>query len=55
MVVERASAGDMDHVQHAMDLFVDFAAVFVRLLVILMQNSERREQRERERRGDKRK
>jgi FtsH-binding integral membrane protein len=48
MVVERASAGDMDHVQHAMDLFVDFAAIFVRILVILMQNSEKREERERE-------
>jgi hypothetical protein len=50
MVVERASAGDMDHVQHAMDLFVDFVAIFVRLLIILMQNNGKREKREREKR-----
>jgi hypothetical protein len=48
MVVERASAGDMDVVQHALDLFVDFAAMFVRILIVLMRNQEARERRERE-------
>ena len=33
MIVEKANAGQMDHVKHALDLFVDFAAIFVRLLV----------------------
>lgn len=50
VVVERASAGDLDHVQHALDLFVDFAAIFVRVLIILMKSSEDRERRERRKR-----
>jgi hypothetical protein len=48
MVVERASAGDMDIVQHALDLFVDFVAIFVRVLIVLMKNTEQRDRRERE-------
>lgn len=52
LVVERASAGDMDNVQHALDLFVDFVAIAVRVLVILMKNQEKREQERRRRRND---
>ena len=33
LIIERAYAGDKDHVKHALDLFVDFAAIFVRILV----------------------
>lgn len=43
MIIEKASAGDMDPVKHALDLFVDFAAVFVRLLVILLQKEGQKE------------
>jgi len=49
LVVERASAGDMDNVQHALDLFVDFVAIAVRVLVILMKNQEKKDQRKRRR------
>lgn len=49
MIVEKAELGDTDHIKHALDLFVDFVAIFVRLLVIMLQNAEKRE----EKRGSK--
>ena len=47
LIVERASAGDFDHVKHALDLFVDFVAILVRVVIILMRNQERRDSNER--------
>jgi FtsH-binding integral membrane protein len=52
LVVERASAGDMDQVQHALDLFVDFMAIAVRVLIILMKNQEKKEEQRRRKRND---
>lgn len=40
----------MDHVKHALDLFVDFIAILVRVLVILLRNQEKRESDERRKR-----
>lgn len=45
VIVEKAESGDTDHIKHALDLFVDFAAIFVRILVIMLQNAEKREER----------
>ena len=45
VIVEKAERGDSDHIKHALDLFVDFAAIFVRILVIMLQNTERREEK----------
>lgn len=45
VIVEKAECGDTDHIKHALDLFVDFAAIFVRILVIMLQNAERREEK----------
>ena len=45
VIVEKAENGDTDHIKHALDLFVDFAAIFVRILVIMLQNAEKREER----------
>lgn len=52
LVVERASAGDMDNIQHAMDLFIDFMAIAVRVLIILLKNQEKRENERRRKRND---
>lgn len=51
VIIEKAYAGHTDHIKSALDLLVDVLAVFVRVLVILMRNAEKKEQRERERRN----
>lgn len=51
VIVERAEAGETDPLKPALDLLVDFVAIFVRLLVILMRNAEKREQEKREQQG----
>lgn len=48
MIVERCEAGIPDVLRDALDLFVDFAAIFVRLLVILLRNAEQKKRQERE-------
>lgn len=48
LIVERASAGDFDHVRHALDVFVDFVALAVRVLVVLLRNAEKREAAQRQ-------
>lgn len=35
-IIEKAHYGDRDYVKHALTLFVDFVAVFVRILVIMV-------------------
>ena len=42
IIVEKASLGDRDFAWHAMELFIDFVGIFVRICVILLRNSERR-------------
>ncbi|EFN54542.1 hypothetical protein CHLNCDRAFT_56207 [Chlorella variabilis] len=49
VIVERCEAGVVDPLKDAFNLFVDFVAIFVRLLVILLKNAESKERRERER------
>lgn len=55
LAVERAEAGDRDEVRAALDLFVNFSAIFVRVLVILLRSAaakdEQRERRAGRRRG----
>lgn len=53
MVIERAYAGERDHFQHALDLLIDFMAIFKRIAIIMAKNkAERdREQNKRERRS----
>ncbi|CAA3023006.1 bax inhibitor 1-like [Olea europaea subsp. europaea] len=35
-IIEKAHFGDLDYVKHALTLFSDFAAVFVRILIIMV-------------------
>jgi Bax inhibitor 1 len=41
-IVERAEAGDRDHLRHALELFTDLAGIFRRVLVLLIQSNERK-------------
>ena len=43
LMVERASQGDRDVIRHALELFIDAVAVFVRVALILMRNKQDRE------------
>uniref|UniRef100_A0A6B2LIJ8 Bax inhibitor 1 n=1 Tax=Arcella intermedia TaxID=1963864 RepID=A0A6B2LIJ8_9EUKA len=43
MILEKVSLGDNDFVGHALELFVDFVAIFVRLLIILQKLNKKKE------------
>jgi FtsH-binding integral membrane protein len=45
LILEKAINGDGDFVGHAMSLFIDFIAIFVRLLIILAKNSEKKDKK----------
>ncbi|KAJ0716277.1 putative Bax inhibitor 1 [Helianthus annuus] len=49
-IIEKAHLGDLDYVKHALTLFTDFVAVFVRILIIMLKNSAQREERKKKRR-----
>mmetsp|Transcript_9684 Transcript_9684/g.14590 ORF Transcript_9684/g.14590 Transcript_9684/m.14590 type:complete len:247 (+) Transcript_9684:73-813(+) len=50
LVIERAAAGSTDYVADALRLFIDFANIFVRLLIILLRNSSQKKDDRRRRR-----
>ncbi|XP_010275473.1 PREDICTED: bax inhibitor 1 [Nelumbo nucifera] len=49
-IIERAHLGELDYVKHALTLFTDFVAVFVRVLVIMLKNAGEREEKEKRKR-----
>lgn len=45
-IIELAHQGDMDYVKHSLNLFTDFVAIFVRILIIMLKNSAEKEKNE---------
>ncbi|KAG6526227.1 bax inhibitor 1-like [Zingiber officinale] len=51
-IIERASRGELDYGKHALTLFTDFLAVFVRILNIMLKNaSEKSEDKRRKKKS----
>ncbi|KAL2903042.1 Bax inhibitor 1 [Bienertia sinuspersici] len=49
-IIEKAHFGDLDYVKHALTLFTDFVAVFVRILIIMLKNSVEKNDKKKKRR-----
>lgn len=45
MIIEKAGAGDFDEVKHALDLFLNLLQIFVRILIILIKNAQKGEEK----------
>ncbi|KAK4489175.1 hypothetical protein RD792_004969 [Penstemon davidsonii] len=50
-IIEKAHFGDLDYVKHALTLFTDFAAVFVRILIIMLKNASEKEEKKKKKRN----
>ncbi|KAJ7944682.1 Bax inhibitor 1 [Quillaja saponaria] len=48
-VIEKAHLGDLDYVKHALTLFTDFVAIFVRILIIMLKNSAEKNEKKKKR------
>ncbi|ESR53426.1 Bax inhibitor 1 [Citrus sinensis] len=49
-IIEKAHFGDLDYVKHALTLFTDFVAVFVRILIIMLKHASEKEEKKKKRR-----
>jgi FtsH-binding integral membrane protein len=45
VMIERAASGSKDLVADAMQLYLDFIAIFVRILIILLENAKKDEKK----------
>lgn len=51
MMLEKVRSGNEDYMMHAVELFINFIAIFVRLLIILTKNKQQDNERDRKRRN----
>ncbi|KAF8380599.1 hypothetical protein HHK36_028087 [Tetracentron sinense] len=49
-IIEKAHLGDLDYVKHSLTLFTDFAAVFVRIVIIMLRNAAKKDEKEKRKR-----
>ena len=49
MIIERADLGDHDYVRHALELFINFVAIFSRIFVIFLRSREDQDSRRKRR------
>jgi len=45
VIIDKARRGDRDFIAHSVDLFIDFMSIFRKVLIILMQKEQGKEQR----------
>lgn len=50
-IIEKAHLGDLDYVNHALTLFSDFVALFVRILIIMLKNASEKEERKKKKKN----
>jgi Bax inhibitor 1 len=46
MILEKAELGSRDVIGHAMELYIDFMAILIRIIIILLRNSEKKSKSE---------
>eukprot|EP00088_Acartia_fossae_P004334 TRINITY_DN11854_c1_g1_i1.p1 TRINITY_DN11854_c1_g1~~TRINITY_DN11854_c1_g1_i1.p1 ORF type:complete len:237 (+),score=80.32 TRINITY_DN11854_c1_g1_i1:65-775(+) len=47
VIIEKARRGDKDFIAHSLDLFIDFVQIFRKVLILLMQKEQGKEQKKR--------
>jgi len=40
-IIEKTNQGDRDYIKHSMELFIDFVAIFVRVLIIILKSRKK--------------
>jgi len=51
VIIEKVHNGSDDYMWHAVELFVDFVAIFVRLVIMLLDNANKQEDKKKNKRG----
>ncbi|PXF45251.1 Bax inhibitor 1 [Gracilariopsis chorda] len=54
IIIEKAHAGERDHLKHALELFIDFVAIVRHIMVIMANNRQRRDNDDNRRRKSRR-